>query len=319
MNLNPDRPTIPLLKKTALLVAVVAFAAAGCSSSSVAATVDTTPISDDAVLGLAGQPADEGRVDGGVFRESLTFLILQAALLHGAQNDFDIIDLSTDEGRSEYLASATQREQDAIASEVAAGIDQGREENAVEDFIITQVGIRSLVRDAIVHDDAVIESAWNDNRDALVTVCASHILVATEEEANEVIARVEAGEDFATVAGEVSLDTASPGGALPCPTHAFTFVEGFSNAVSTNPVGEVSDPIQTQFGYHVIIVDSRDVPESLEELKTDPARWIPIPLVDAEYSAWLDDAVRRASVSVRSQIGEWSAQLNVVTPPPDSP
>jgi parvulin-like peptidyl-prolyl isomerase len=308
-----------LPKKAALTLALVALGAAGCSSASVAATVDTTTIPDDAVLALAGQAGDEGRVVGEVFRESLTFLILQSALLHGAQDDYDILDLSTDEGRAEYLAGTTQREQEAIAAEVAAGIDQGREEGAVEDFVVTQIGIRSLVRDAIVHDDAILESAWNDDRDALVTVCASHILVATEEEAQDVIARIDAGEDFADVADEVSLDTQSPGGALPCPTHAFTFVETFANAVATTPIGEVSEPVQTQFGFHIVLVESREVPESLEELKSDPAKWIPVQLVDAEYSAWLDDAVARATVSVRSQIGAWSAQLNVVTPPPDSP
>jgi parvulin-like peptidyl-prolyl isomerase len=89
--------------------------------------------------------------------------------------------------------------------------------------------------------------------------------------------------------------------------------------VATTPIGEVSEPVQTQFGFHIVLVESREVPESLEELKSDPAKWIPVQLVDAEYSAWLDDAVARATVSVRSQIGAWSAQLNVVTPPPDSP
>jgi parvulin-like peptidyl-prolyl isomerase len=319
MNRNPDERRVPLLKKTFLLLALLALGAAGCASASVAATVDTTTIQDEAVLRLAGQSADEGRVDGSAFRESLTYLVLQTALLHGAQVDYGIADLSTDQGRAQYLASASQREKDAIASEVAAGVDQGREQTAVEDFIVTQVGIRSLVRDAIVHDDAVIEAAWNEDRDALVTVCASHILVATEEEANDVIARIEAGEDFAAVADEVSLDTESPGGELPCPTHAFTFVESFANEVATSPVGEVSDPFQTEFGFHVVLVESRDVPASLEELKADPARWIPLQLIDAEYSAWLDDAVGRSTVTVRSQIGDWSAQLNVVTPPPDSP
>jgi parvulin-like peptidyl-prolyl isomerase len=308
-----------LPNKLVLLLAAVALAAAGCSSASVAATVDTTKIPDEAVLGLAGQPGDESRVDGGMFRESLTFLILQAALLHGAQSDFGILDLSTEEGRNQYLSNASQREKDAIAAEVTAGIDQGREQTAVEDFIVTQVGIRSLVRDAIVHDEAIIEAAWNDDRDALVTVCASHILVATEEEANDVVDRIEAGEEFAAVADELSLDTQSPGGALPCPTHAFTFVEPFANAVATSPIGEVSEPFETQFGFHVVLVESRDVPESLEELKSDPARWLPLELIDAEYSAWLDDAVGRAVISVRSQVGSWSAPLNVVTPPPDSP
>ena len=310
---------MPRRTKVSLLVAGVALAAAGCSSASVAATVGDVDIQDESVLNLAGQSGDAGRVDGDRFRESLTYLILQAALLQSAKEDFGIPDLSTDEGRAEFLATATQSDQEAIASEVDAGVSQGRDPQAAEDFVVTQVGMRSLVRDAILHDDQVIESVWATDRDALVTVCASHILVATEDEADAAYARLEAGENFATVAADVSLDTESPGGALPCPSHAFIFVPPFAEAVATTPIGEVSEPFQTQLGWHVVVVESRDEPASLEELKADPARWVPVQLVDAEYSQWLDDAVRRAVVSVRSQIGAWSAQLNRVTAPPSSP
>lgn len=307
------------MKKIVLLLAVGAVVAAGCSSASVAATVDSTSIEDSSVLDLAGQTGDEGRVDGEGFRESLTFLVLQSALLDAAEQDFGIPDLSTDAGREAFLETATDRELEAIASEVAAGVDQGRDQQAVEEFIVTQVGIRTLVREALVSDDAIVNAAWNADRDALVTVCASHILVATEAEAEAVIDRINAGEDFADVADELSLDTQSPGGALPCPTHAYTFVETVADAVSSVVIGELSEPVESQFGFHILLVTERDLPESLEQLRTDPARWIPVQLVDAEYSAWLDSAIERASVSVRSQIGGWNPQLNVVTPPPDSP
>lgn len=306
-------------KQNALLVAATALVASGCSAASVAATVDTASIEDASVLGLAGQSPDEGRVDGEGFRQSLTFLVLQSALLAAAQEDFGIPDVSTDEGREAFLATATDRELEAISAEVAAGVDQGREQTAVEDFVVTQVAIRTLVREALVSDDAIVEAAWNTDPDALITVCASHILVDTEAEAEVVIGRIEAGESFADVASDVSLDTQSPGGALPCPTHAYTFVESVADAVSTIEVGEISDPVESQFGFHVLLVESRDQPASLDELKTDPARWIPVQLVDAEYSAWLDDAVGRADISVRSQIGGWSPQLNLVVPPPASP
>ncbi len=307
------------MKKIALLMVGAALVASGCSSASVAATVDEISIEEASVFSLAGLPPDDGRVDGGVFRESLTFLVLQSALLGAAMDDYGIPDLSTDEERDAYLASASQRELEAISAEVDAGVAQGRDVEAAENFVVTQMGIRTMVRDAIVHDDEVLESAWDNDRDALVTVCGSHILVATEEEALDAIDRINSGEDFAAVADEVSLDVQSPGGALPCPTHAFVFVPEFAEAVSTTPIGQLSEPFQTRFGFHVVQVDSRDSPESLEQLKSDPERWLPIQLIDREYSAWLDSAVGRATVWIRSQIGAWSAQLNVVTPPPDSP
>ena len=306
-------------KKTAIAIAVLALVAAACSSTSLAATVDAAEIDDQSVLALGGQTGDEGRVDGELFRQSLTFLVLQAALVSAAQSDFGIDNLLTDEGRSAFLANATDGELEAVDSEIAAGIAQGRDPAAVEDFIVTQVALRSLVRKAITHIDAVVEAAWEQDADALVTVCASHILVASEAEANDVIDRIKAGEAFEDVATEVSLDTQSPGGALPCPTHVFTFVQSFADVVGVQPVGELSDPVATDFGFHVVRVDQRDAPGSLEELKGDPERWIPVQLIDAEYTEWLDDAVGRADIWIRSQIGHWNPQLDSVGPPPASP
>ncbi len=305
--------------RAAIVVAALAVVASGCSSSSLAATVDAARIEDQSVLALGGQTGDQGRVDGELFRQSLTFLVLQAALVSAAQADFGLDDLLTDEGRAAFLTTATDREIEAVDSEIAAGIAQGRDPAAVEDFIVTQVALRSLVRKAITNIDAVVEAAWEQNPDALVTVCASHILVATEAEANAVIERVDGGEAFEDVAADVSLDTQSPGGALPCPTHVFTFVQSFADVVGVQPIGELSDPVETGFGFHVVRVDQRDAPASLEELKSDPERWIPVQLIDAEYTAWLDDAVARADIWIRSQIGHWNPQLDSVGPPPASP
>ena len=90
-------------------------------------------------------------------------------------------------------------------------------------------------------------------------VRARHILVETEEEANEVMDRLEAGEDFADLAAELSLDTASAvdGGDLGF-TPRGRFVDAFDEAVFSVPVGEISDPVQTQFGWHIFEVMERE-------------------------------------------------------------
>jgi parvulin-like peptidyl-prolyl isomerase len=86
----------------------------------------------------------------------------------------------------------------------------------------------------------------------------AHILVPTQAAADLVKASIDGGADFATVAEEQSTDTGSAarGGLVACTdTQQFGQLDpAFQAAVSTTPVGSVSAPVQTQFGFHVIKV-----------------------------------------------------------------
>jgi peptidyl-prolyl cis-trans isomerase D len=86
-----------------------------------------------------------------------------------------------------------------------------------------------------------------------------HILVETEEEANQLIASLNAGESFALLAQSHSLDTGSGqrGGELGWAPAAF-FVGPFGTAVETGEIGVTLAPIQTDFGWHVIQVRGRE-------------------------------------------------------------
>jgi hypothetical protein len=86
-------------------------------------------------------------------------------------------------------------------------------------------------------------------------VHARHILVATEEEAKQVLARLAAGEDFAAVAAEVSLDKASGqnGGDLGWFGRG-QMVAPFEEAAFALEVNQLSQPIKTDYGYHIIQV-----------------------------------------------------------------
>ena len=91
---------------------------------------------------------------------------------------------------------------------------------------------------------------------------ARHILVETEEEAQEVIERLNTGEDFADLAAELSMDpgSAAEGGDLDFVPRG-RFVSAVDEAVFELPIGEISEPIETQFGWHVIEVLEREVRE----------------------------------------------------------
>ena len=89
-------------------------------------------------------------------------------------------------------------------------------------------------------------------------VHARHILVESEDEAKKIAARIKGGEDFAKVAGEVSKDPGSKteGGDLGWFTQE-RMVKPFADAAFKLAPGQVSDPVKTQFGWHVLRVEEK--------------------------------------------------------------
>ncbi|MRH44123.1 foldase [Aquibacillus halophilus] len=97
---------------------------------------------------------------------------------------------------------------------------------------------------------------------------ASHILVESEEIANEVVQKLEEGEDFATLATEYSTDTqTAPNGGALGPITPGSMVPPFEEAVYNLNVDEVSEPVQTEYGFHVIKVTAENEVEDLEPLE----------------------------------------------------
>lgn len=99
---------------------------------------------------------------------------------------------------------------------------------------------------------------------------ASHILVATEAEAKDLREKLKNGGDFAALAKEHSKDPGSKdtGGDLGFFTRG-QMVPQFEEAVFSMNKGDVSDPVQTQFGWHLIkLVDKRTkAPPAFEVVK----------------------------------------------------
>jgi peptidyl-prolyl cis-trans isomerase C len=98
-------------------------------------------------------------------------------------------------------------------------------------------------------------------------VCARHILVAERAQAEELSAAAREGADFAALAAEFSTDrgSAESGGVLGCFPRGVMVAE-FEAAVFGAEVGVVTEPVQSAFGYHVILVDER-LPERVRPLE----------------------------------------------------
>lgn len=96
---------------------------------------------------------------------------------------------------------------------------------------------------------------------------ASHILVETEEEAQALAAELAGGADFATLAMEWSTGPSGPAGGELGWFARGAMVPPFDAAVAAMEAGAISDPVQTQFGWHVIKLNERrikDVPALAE-------------------------------------------------------
>lgn len=111
---------------------------------------------------------------------------------------------------------------------------------------------------AVTDDD--LQAYYAQNKDRFVAPerrQARHILVKTQQEAESVLARLKAGEDFAALAKALSQDTGSKdsGGDLGLSERS-AFVKPFADAVFSMAQGETRGPVKTDFGFHVIRLDA---------------------------------------------------------------
>jgi hypothetical protein len=136
-------------------------------------------------------------------------------------------------------------------------------------------------------------------------VRVQHILTATLEGAQAIRARLDAGEDFGKLVLEQSSDTASNpqlGIYDWFPREGSNYVQPFVDGSFNTPVGEYSQPVQTEFGYHIIKVLGKEV-RSLTQTQLDTQR-------QKLYDDWFNAA------KLASTISPSSFAAPTPTPPP---
>ena len=126
-------------------------------------------------------------------------------------------------------------------------------------------------------------------------VRAEHILVADEETARQVLSRLEAGEAWDELAADFSLDESNKdnGGDLGWFPQGLGVMDSeFETAAFTLAVGEVSQPVETQFGWHIIRVLDRETRAMDESLYQQ--------VLEARLSDWLAEQRDQGKVEVKS-------------------
>lgn len=124
----------------------------------------------------------------------------------------------------------------------------------------------------------ILISATPTEGDAVVT--------AAKQQADSIVQRLRNGEDFAALASEFSADTGSKdlGGDLQWIDPA-QMVPEFGQAVQTLPLNQIGDPVQTQFGWHIIEVLGTRTFANWQEMQQSPAGQAYIEQKVADYTA----------------------------------
>jgi peptidyl-prolyl cis-trans isomerase C len=121
---------------------------------------------------------------------------------------------------------------------------------------------------------------------------AAHILVETEEEAKAIKAEIDGGADFATTAKEKSTGPSGPNGGDLGWFGLGAMVKPFEDAVLALEVGQVSDPVQTDFGWHIIVLNETRLAEApkFEEVEQELIGDLRQAAVEAKVKELVDTA-----------------------------
>ncbi len=153
---------------------------------------------------------------------------------------------------------------------------------ALKAQLTTQVQLDKLIAPKVQISDEILQNYYDENKETYTTpeqVQASHILVETKEEANEILELLKGGADFATLAQERSKDPGSGanGGDLGFFGRG-QMVPPFEEAAFTLEIGQLSEVVESEFGFHIIkVVDKKpattasfeEKKEEIKEMLTD--------------------------------------------------
>lgn len=217
--------------------------------------------------GALEQPHPEGGTYGEVLKVNiLEKLIMEKLVAKESSNlNITVTDEEVKAKMDEYLEEMDGQEKfDEFLTSIQLS-QEYFEANLKKELLFDKYRTEVL-KDVSVSDESIKEY-FEENKENLVVIRASHILVDSEEKANAALVRLKDGEVFDKVAMDVSMDgSAAQGGDLGYFPMGKMIPE-FEEAAFALKEGETSGLVKTEVGYHIIkLVDRKD---SYDDLKDD--------------------------------------------------
>jgi peptidyl-prolyl cis-trans isomerase C len=176
----------------------------------------------------------------------------------------------------DYLIDARLVAQKAEADKMGEGPEFAKKVAYYRDKVLMEDLLGKVAKDAA--SDAAIQKTYDDvakQQKPEEEVRARHILVESEPDAQAALKRVKGGEDFTKVANEMSKDPGSKGGELGWFTRD-RMVPEFAEAAFKMQPGQISDPVKSQFGWHIIQVEERRQKQfpGLDQVRDQVTRYV---------------------------------------------
>lgn len=140
----------------------------------------------------------------------------------------------------------------------------------VKDNMLKNYAMQKILNQVQISDKELIDY-YNENKESLFnssTYTASHILVDSLDKAKEVLEEINNGLDFGKAAKKYSLDPSKENGGSLGTFPKGVMVKEFQDGLDSIEVGQISKPVKSQFGYHIIKLDGKkEEDNSFEKIK----------------------------------------------------
>lgn len=315
------KSNIGRLKYLFMLIPLLIIVMTGCSEGegSVVAVYDGGEVKEQefnqyvgAMLFLSQQPhqmKEDDEFRHGILEQYVAIQLiaseadeqLSTLQLKAAQEELNLL-------KEQYLVGNTTKEWQAMLAEFDT------REQAVESFIHLNKVVGQLLDDTIVDTDLATEYERLKDDYVFDIIEISHILVATEsadegeeplrssEEALEIVEEIKEklvqGEDFSELAATYSDDehTAQDGGTLPAMSGT-QLIPLFGQALLELQTGQISEPIEMSYGYHIIKLESR-VTEAFDELDDNTMLQLRNVVVNNKFADYIETELPAKNVQL---------------------
>jgi parvulin-like peptidyl-prolyl isomerase len=256
-----------------------------------------------------GTPVEGETQEAACARFTLTNVIQEDLVKHYAAAN----DLTVDE--TDVKATVTQLETNLGVEGLAAQLKEAGLVRADVEELARRLLLFGRVQTSMAEGsvtDEQVKAAYQERIGEFTDVEIAHILVQTEAEAKK-IAEQATPKNFASLAAKDSIDTGSGanGGSLGVLSEA-SYLQGydptFMEAAFALDVGGISEPVQTQFGWHVIYLKERQA-----RPLADVADQIRQELSGQAFDQWMREQLSSADITVNPKYGKFDPATGQVT------